>query len=427
MDETIRRSLETIESNLKADMTLADLASQAGYSIGHFSRLFVNATGQSVAQYMLSRRIHHVLREIASGKRAIDVVLAYGFETYSGFYRAFVKLYGCSPKRYLRIYGSHMITKTEVTMKRYTKRELKQVLKHWGMDKAEIGDMPIMYDHRPDGTSWRVGEEYLLRTGDRAWRVRELRMAQALAGQGFGATAIVPTLDGQEFLDGEEAFLLSRVGSGAPLAVAACYESDNQARTVGQAIARLHAALRATDVPYDRGDLLSDALGWALPIVQKQNEQWRMGLDESFFANWKDRFQRLYPALPRQLIHHNICPSNLLMRDGQVEGFTQFDLMKEEARLFDVCNAATAILSETGDEARYSSWLDVLEALLKGYDSVSPLTAEEEQSVFDMLCAHQMVCVAYFGEREEHRELARRNRAMLVFIASQRERIKRML
>lgn len=319
------------------------------------------------------------------------------------------------------------MTKTEVAMKHYSKRELRQVLKHWGMEKAEIGDMPVMYDQRPDAASWRIGGEYLLRTGDRAWCVRELRMARALAAQGFDATATVPMLDGHDHLEGEEIFLLSRIGSGKPLSVEACYGPDGPARAVGQAISRLHAALKTADVPHDRGDLLGDALNWALPAVQKQNEQWRMGLDERFFADWKERFQRLYPKLPRQLIHHNISPSYVLMRDGQVEGFTQFDMMREEARLFDICYAATAILSETGNEARYRAWLDVLEALLRGYDSVSPLTVEEKEAVYDLLCAHQMICVAYFGEREEHRELARRNRAILQFIASQRERIEPML
>lgn len=427
MEEIIRRSLETIEENLKADVTLADLASQAGYSTWHFSRLFVSATGQPVAQYMLGRRLDHALREIALGKRAIDVVLSYGFETYSGFYRAFVKLYGCSPKRYLRIYGSHTITKTEVTMKRYTKRELRQILKHWGMEKAEIGDAPIMYDHRADDASWRVGEEYWLRTGDRACCMRDLRMAQALADRGFGAVRVVPTLDGQAFLDGEEVFFLVRIGAGEPLNVEACYGPGSPMIAVGQAIARLHAALKEVDIPSDQGDLLGDALGWALPAARKQDEQWGMGLGERFFDDWKERFAALYPALPRQLIHHNICPSYLLMRGGQVEGLTQFDMMKEEARLFDVCYAATGILSETADEARYPAWLDVLEALLRGYDSVSPLTAEEKQAVYGMLCANQMICVAFFGEREEYRELARRNRAMLAFIASRRERIERML
>lgn len=151
-----------------------------------------------------------------------------------------------------------------------------------------------------------------------------------------------------------------------------------------------------------------------------------MGLGEDFFVHWQETFARLYPRLPRQLVHRNLCPNCLVLRDGQVVGFTQFDMIEEEARLFDVCYAATAILSETADEALYPAWLDVLETLLRGYDSASPLTCEEKQAVYGMLCANQMICVAYFGDREEYREVARRNRAMLRFIAGQRERIERM-
>ena len=128
MDEIIDRSLEYIEAHLRADITLNDLADEAGYSPWHFGRMFAVAMGQSVAQYMLRRRLDHALAEIAAGRHAVDAAADYGFETYSGFYRAFVKLYGCSPKRYLRIHGGHDITELEATMKRFTKKELRQAL-----------------------------------------------------------------------------------------------------------------------------------------------------------------------------------------------------------------------------------------------------------------------------------------------------------
>ena len=429
MDEIIRRSLEMMEANLKAEVTLVDLADQAGYSRWHFSRLFAEQTGQSVAQFLLRRRLDGALGEIASGKRAVDVVLAYGFETYSGFYRAFVKLYGCSPKKYLRIYGSYAATKTEVTMKHYTKKELRRVLAHWGMEKEEIGEVPVMYDDRPDDAAWQIGGEYRLRTGDRVRCLKDLRIAQALAAQGFGACVPVPTLDGKDYVEGEEIFTLSRVAPGERLTVSACYGATSPARAYGEGIARLHGALRgvAADVPWDQGNLLNDVMNWALPAIRKQNEQWSLELSETFFTGWQERFVTLYPKLPRQLIHRNVCRSYVMMRDGQVTGFEQFDMLQEEIRLFDVCYAATGILTETGDEALYPRWLDVLADILRGYDSVSAMTAEEKRAVYDVICGIQMICVAYFGEHEVDRELARRNRAMLSFIAAQQETMARML
>lgn len=425
MDEAIERSLRYLEANLKADITPADLAEVAGYSLWHFGRVFSRETGQSVAQHMLRRRLERALEEIASGRRAADVAPEYGFETYSGFYRAFVKLYGCSPKRYLRIYGGFTAMKTEVTMKHYTMRELRRALAHWGMEKAEIGEVPVMYDGRPDDSAWRIGGAYRLRVGERVRLLRDLRITGALAACGFMADAPVRTMDGHEFIGGEEIFTLSRVIPGNPLNIAACYGDGGLARACGEGIARLHGALRsvAADVPHDSGDMLNEVLGWVLPAVRLQDEQWSMGLGATFFEGWRKRFSNLYPRLPRQLIHHNLCPSYVQVREGVVTGFTQFDMIGEEARLFDLCYAATGILSETAEEAAYPRWLNLLEEMLHGYNSASPLTAEEKLAAFDMLCGIQMICVACFDGREPYRELARRNRAMLTFIAAHRAEI----
>lgn len=45
---------------------------------------------------------------MAFGKKAIDVAFTYGFSTYAGFYKAFVKEYGSSPKKYLTIYKDEL-------------------------------------------------------------------------------------------------------------------------------------------------------------------------------------------------------------------------------------------------------------------------------------------------------------------------------
>jgi len=50
---------------------------------------------------------------------------------------------------------------------------------------------------------------------------------------------------------------------------------------------------------------------------------------------------------------------------------------------------------------------------------VNPLTEEEKKAVFHVLCSIQMVCVACFESVDDphHRELAKTNREMLVYIA----------
>lgn len=94
MQDFIKTSLEYIEHNLKTDITLEELeelAQTANYSVRHYCRRFSQVTGSSVANYIAKRRVNYALAEISSGRKAIDTILDYGFDTYSGFYRAFVK------------------------------------------------------------------------------------------------------------------------------------------------------------------------------------------------------------------------------------------------------------------------------------------------------------------------------------------------
>jgi len=46
-------------------------------------------------------RLDAALQEMAMGAKAVDVAFDYGFDTYAGFYKAFVRMYGISPKKYL--------------------------------------------------------------------------------------------------------------------------------------------------------------------------------------------------------------------------------------------------------------------------------------------------------------------------------------
>ena len=103
MQDYIKPSLDYIEQNLKTDIKIEELANMTGYSVTHYRRMFGKTTGVSVANYISKRRINHALFEILSGRKAIDAVLEYGFDTYAGFYKACVKMHGCSPTKYLML------------------------------------------------------------------------------------------------------------------------------------------------------------------------------------------------------------------------------------------------------------------------------------------------------------------------------------
>ncbi len=102
--QLLQECLEYIDTHVTEALTLEELAGHSGYSPWHFSRLFQWTTGLSVMSYVRARRLAYAAYELGKGRKVIDVALDYGFETHSGFSKAFRRLYGCSPEKY-RMHG----------------------------------------------------------------------------------------------------------------------------------------------------------------------------------------------------------------------------------------------------------------------------------------------------------------------------------
>ncbi|WP_150275574.1 AraC family transcriptional regulator [Paenibacillus tepidiphilus] len=117
----IERCIEYIEEHIKEPLTANEIAAVAGYSLFHFSRVFSLTHGMSIMEYVRSRKLSRASMELFSGRRIIDIALEYGFETQSGFAKAFRKNYGYSPSDYAarmesfrptlppRLIGSYML------------------------------------------------------------------------------------------------------------------------------------------------------------------------------------------------------------------------------------------------------------------------------------------------------------------------------
>lgn len=92
---------EYIEQHINEDITLHDLASQAGYSPWHIAKVFKELTGKSPFDYIRMLRLSNaalVLRD--EEKKVIDVALDFVFDSHEGFTRAFKRQFGITPKSY---------------------------------------------------------------------------------------------------------------------------------------------------------------------------------------------------------------------------------------------------------------------------------------------------------------------------------------
>ncbi len=97
----IEKCIKFIEDHIKEDITIEEIANQSGYSLYHFCRIFSLCKGVSVMEYMRGRRLSLAATELFNGRKIIDIAFDYGFETPSGFAKAFRKAYGYSPTQYM--------------------------------------------------------------------------------------------------------------------------------------------------------------------------------------------------------------------------------------------------------------------------------------------------------------------------------------
>lgn len=414
--DIIQRSLDYIEDNLDTELSAAELARQANFSLYHYYRLFQFATGMSVMQYILHRRLLHGIYAIHSGSSGIDTALKFGFDTYAGFYKAFQREFGCTPSVYLR---SHRVKRPyRIDLKKeehmtVTLKKAAQLLKHWNLESETITNIFCDGTGNKKENAFYVGDTYVLKVTANPGKLKNhAQLSRAIENVGLRAAMPVPAADGREYIaDGELYFCLTKRLPGKQMTAASLYEGDTaaKARFVGEIIGQLHLALRHVEQYVNDADLPGTLENWALPRAKEA-----LGLSDAFCRDYLAAFHDLYGKLPRQIIHRDPNPANIIRMDEQW-GFIDFELSERNVRIYDPCYAAAAVLSESFGREN-SKWLDICRSVLTGYDSVAVLTPEERRAIPYVILANQLVCVAWFADQEQYADIFETNKAMTLWL-----------
>ena len=398
---TIQKTLDYIEENLQSEITAAELAAQAGFSLFHYYRLFQQVTGMPVMQYILRRRLLHGVYAMKLGSTKIDAALLYGFDTYAGFYKAFCREFGFTPSEFLASSRAKRPYRIDITREEHmtvTHKKVARILKHWNLEGERITDIYNEGTGNKNESACYVGEEYVLKfTANPGKLKKQIEISKAIESVGLLSAALVHTTDGAEYMqEGEIYFYLTRRLPGKQMV--SHRFADGDGRFVGEIIGQLHLALRKIEDCVSEADLLATVKDWALSKAKAA-----LKLSDGFCKDYLDTFAALYPALPRQIIHRDPNPGNIICADDQW-GFIDFELAERNARIYDPCYAATAVLSETFGQDN-DKWLEIYRDIICGYDSVDHLSEEERRAVPYMILANQFVCVAWFSEQDKYAEI----------------------
>ena len=129
---------------------------------------------------------------------------------------------------------------------------------------------------------------------------------------------------------------------------------------------------------------------WAFPVVQKFNKKYNQGISDDFFNDYTETFGKLYEKLPRQFIHRNAHDGNIFFENDEPTTWIGFEYYNEyNVRIFDILYGAN---TDTGEWRKN---------IIKGYNSVNPLTSEEKQALYYVMCSIDMIFIAWGNDETD--------------------------
>lgn len=424
----IQNSIDYIEENLKTEITAKELSDIAGFSLFHYYRLFQSAVGLPVMQYIVYRKLIHALFEISCGGKMIDIALAYGFDTYAGFYRAFKREFGCTPSIFLKKHKPKMPYKINLFQEEHimiTHKKIAEILKDWNLEKENISDIYYEGSGNKNDNAYYVGTDYIIKfTANLGKLKNHIELSKSIEAIGLLSATPLKTKNNEEYIrDGELYFYLTKRLSGKQIISGDMYEGDSKskARFVGEIIGQLHLVLKDVNTVVNEVNLYENVKNWALPKTKGL-----LKLPDSLCNDYMNMFGALYDELPKQIIHRDPNPGNIIYNQ-QKWGFIDFELSENNLRIFDPCYAATAILSESFAESdcnKLEKWIEIYKNIIYGYDSVVGLSDDERKAIPYVLLSNQLVCVAWFSEQEKYKDNFEVNKKMTEWMIEVWDKLK---
>ena len=298
-----------------------------------------------------------------------------------------------------------------------SKKTIAEVLVNWDLQDAKVADIVFHETGEISDTAKYVGEDLVIKyTGNLGNTKKAIEISKALESVGLSSPSVVPTKDGREYVEsGELCFMLTKRINGERVMASKLYLDDYEAKAhfIGEIVGQLDLALSKVDVIADDADLANAVSEWAMPVLNG-----KLDIESDTLDGIIGRFSVLYKDLPRQVVHRDPNPSNIILAEDKW-GFVDFELSERNARIFDPCYAATAILSETfeeGNDEMLFKWVSVMKEIMYGYDSVVEMTEPEKKAIPYMILANQFVSTAFFADKDKYEELYKTNKKMTEWI-----------
>ena len=254
-------------------------------------------------------------------------------------------------------------------------KKLKEILHNWGLENEKLADIVYAETGNISESACYVGENYVIKFSPNLGYVENhIALSHAIESVGLLTATPIKTTEGKFVVANEDLyFYVTKRLVGEQLKASTMYLEDYlpKARFIGEIIGQLDTALSKVDGVVNQANILQTAKEWAIPVLAE-----KMNFPKSFIEKYNNEFGKVYESLPKQIIHRDINPGNLILNED-TWGILDFDLSERNLRIFDPCYAAAAILSESfedGNVEKLNQWIEVYKNIMYGYDEVVKLS-----------------------------------------------------
>ncbi|MDD3244400.1 MAG: phosphotransferase [Eubacteriales bacterium] len=274
----------------------------------------------------------------------------------------------------------------------------KDVLSYWDLPETEEQELGTTH------TTWLFPGRGVVKKFDSLDKLRRHNvLAEGLAKAGLQAPVVLPGNHAQPYLqcaDGYYCLTALVEGAASAKTLLASPDTAAQAAEFGADIALLHRVFQRLQT-MDEWPPPSRAM--LLPQSEMRKVAELAEVSAQPLTDAVNRLEPLLDRLPVQLIHGDAHPDNRLQKDGALSGWIDFDDVRCDARVVDLCYASCAVVSPLlGAEPSGALALlpGVISGLFLGYDQALRLTHEEKLAVPDLLLCQQAGCLHWFLDHD---------------------------
>lgn len=266
-------------------------------------------------------------------------------------------------------------------------RSMKDIIQLWNI---ETGEIKQIYH-----SAWEISGNYVLKAYDNVKGLKHnTQIMKNLRTMGIPTAEIIDLENGEEYAsEGEKYYILMRKLPGSNITD---IRDNKLAFKMGEIIGRLHLALQKMETQLECKDmnLLQEINGWVKEEFVKQG--WEFVKEEVFLQTAKE-LELIYDKLRKQMIHRDVHFGNFLFDNGEFSGYIDFDLTQRNIRVFDICYFLSGLLANEGGSGQsLTDWLETVQAVLSGYESIISLTLVERQAMVCVMKCIELLFVSYF-------------------------------